>query len=272
MISMTIWLNFKNIQRDCMKKPILFLLLSFFPLSSFADNQIFDVSYTQEKNSNSQPDWKMTELGYTKKEKNDYWQLSIRDYERYNLNDNEILFNSTDLINENEKGKTFLSYSLGVGDFNENGYLPEFRTGLIVQQYYKNGTISPIFDYKYSKYENSSINYFSLAGEKYIENWRILAGLWLSDSSFYKTTSGVKTQVSYYFNDTNNSVNYYFSSGKEPEVVGSSAKVYRISSHAITSKILIDKNLYMNFGLNHTVNHGNYSRTGFIAGLSYVFQ
>ncbi len=254
-----------------MKKLILIPILSFFSLSSLADNQIFDVSYTQEQNSNSQPDWKMTEFGYTQKEKNDYWQFSIKDYERYNLNDNEVLFNSTNLVNENETGKTFLSYSIGVGDFNKNGYLPEFRTGLILQQYYKNGTVSPIFDYKYSRYENSSINYFSLAGEKYINNWRVLAGLWLSDPSFYKATSGVKAQVGYYFSGNNNSINYYFSSGQEPEIVGSSAKVYRISSHAITSKILINKNLYTNFGLNHTVNHGNYSRTGFLLGLSYAF-
>ena len=186
------------------------------------------------------------------------------------LNDNEILFNSTHLINENETDQTFLSYSLGIGDFNENGYLPEFRTGLVLQQYYKHSTVSPIFDYKYSKYENSSIHYFSFAGEKYIKNWRVLAGLWLSDSSFYKATSGVKTQIGYYL-PNNNSINYYFSSGQEPEIVGDSAKVYRISNHAITSKFFINKNLSTNFGLNHTVNHGNYSRTGLLLGFSYDF-
>ena len=63
-----------------MKKLILIPILSFFSLSSLADNQIFDVSYTQEQNSNSQPDWKMTEFGYTQKEKNDYCGGSCGSY------------------------------------------------------------------------------------------------------------------------------------------------------------------------------------------------
>ena len=68
-----------------MKKLILIPILSFFSFSSLAESQTFDVSYTQEENSNSQPDWKMTEIGYTHKEENNYWQIYIKDYERYNL-------------------------------------------------------------------------------------------------------------------------------------------------------------------------------------------
>lgn len=253
-----------------MFKLISIIPLAFLSFSAFAENQAIDIIYHQEQNSNNQPDWKSTDISYTHKNNDNYWQFSVRQYERYNLNDNEVFFNSTNKILESDTSKTFLSYYLGAGDFNKNGYLPEYRAGFSLQQTYKDGSISPIFDYKYSKYESSDVNYFALSGEKYIGNWRLLAGVWISDSSFYKPTYGVRSQISYYINDTN-SINYYFSTGKEPEIVGTSAQVYNITSHAITSKILIDKNLYLNLGIDKTINHGNYSRTGLTVGLSYAF-
>ncbi|WP_111894999.1 YaiO family outer membrane beta-barrel protein [Acinetobacter sp. MB5] len=254
-----------------MKKLILISTLSFLSTASFADNQILDVNYSQENSTNDQPDWKTTELGYTKKNDENYWQLFWRNYDRYDLNDNQVELDANHLVHESDKGKTFLSYSVGAGDFNNSGYLPEFKAGLTLQQTYKNGQISPIVDYKYSKYENSTVNYYGLSAEKYIQNWRVLAGLWISDTSFYKPTTGVKAQVSYYIPHSNNSINYYFSDGKEPEVTDISTKIYHITSHALTSKIQLSKNLYTNIGLTHTIYHGNFSRTGVLAGISYDF-
>jgi YaiO family outer membrane protein len=253
-----------------MFKIISILSLALLPFSAFAENKFVDITYHQEQNSNNQPDWKSTDLSYTQKANDNYWQFSVRQHERYNLKDNEVFFNGTNNVLESDTSKTFMSYSLGAGDFNKNGYLPEYRAGFSLQQTYKDGSISPIFDYKYSKYQSSFVNYFALAGEKYIGNWRFLAGVWTSDSSFYKPTYGVRSQVSYYLNDTD-SINYYFSTGEEPEIVGNFAKVYNITSHAITSKVLIDKNLYFNIGIDKTINQGNYSRTGLTIGLSYAF-
>ncbi|MHA3055449.1 YaiO family outer membrane beta-barrel protein [Acinetobacter sp. ANC 4633] len=254
-----------------MKKKFLIGTLSFLSSSSFADNQILDVNYSQENNTNHQPDWKTTELSYTQKKDENYWQVFLRNYDRYDLNDNQVEFDATDLVHENQNSKTFLSYTLGAGDFNSSSYLAEFKAGLTLQQTYKNGQTSPIIDYKYSKYENSSVNYYGLSAEKYIQNWRILAGFWVSDTSFYKPTAGVKAQISYYIPHSSNSINYYFSDGKEPEVSNVSTKIYHITSHALASKILISKNLYTNIGLTHTVYHGNYSRTGCLVGISYDF-
>lgn len=254
-----------------MKKFILISTLSLLSSSSFADNQIFDINYAQEHSTNDQPDWKTTELSYTQKKDENYWQVFLRNYERYDLNDNQVEFDATNLIHENNTSKTFLSYAVGAGDFNNSGYLPEFKAGLTLQQTYKNGQISPILDYKYAKYENSTVNYYGLSAEKYIQNWRFLAGLWLSDTSFYKPTTGVKAQISYYIPHSSNSINYYFSDGKEPEVSDVSTPIYHITSHALTSKILISKNLYTNIGLTHTINHGSYSRTGALIGFSYDF-
>ncbi len=252
-----------------MKNLIGAITLSIVSTASIGQN-LLDFSYKQEKSTNNQPDWKMYETTYTNKSTDNYWQISFRDHERYNLKDQELFFYGSNLVKSDTSQKTFLSYSFGAGDFNNNGYLPEFRAGISFQQSYTDNSISPIFEYKYSKYTNSSINYFSLAGEKYLNNFRFLAGAWLSDSSFYEPTYGIKAQASYYINDKS-SLNYYYSSGKEPEIVGSSTKVYKISTHAITSKFTIQKNLNINLGIDHTINHGNYKRTGLTVGLTYDF-
>lgn len=256
-----------------MKKTFTFLTLIIVPFTIFAnENQsnIVDFSYKQETLSNNQKDWTMGEVTYTQKNNANYWQFSVREHERYGKKDNEVYFNGSSLVKDSDQGKTFVYYSLGAGDFNGNGYLPEYRAGVSLQQVYKDGWISPMIEYKYSKYETSYINYVSLLGEKYIGNWRILAGPWLSDSSFYKTTYGMKAQLSYYIND-NQSINYYYSSGDEPEIVGSNARVYKITSHALTSKINLSNQLSANFGFEHVINEGVYRRNGVTLGISYAF-
>lgn len=255
-----------------MKKLIFISLLSIISSSSFADHQIFDLNYSQERNSNDQSDWKTTEFSYTQKENDNSWQVLLRNYERYNLNDNQIELEATNLIHENQGNKTLLSYHLGAGDFNNHAYLPEFNAGLALQQSNKNAQLSPILEYKYAKYENSNVNYYGLSAEKYLTNWRILAGFWISDTSFYKPTTGLKAQVSYYIPSTTNSINYYFSDGKEPEITNTSTQIYHITSHALTSKFLISKNLYSSIGITHTIYHGHDSRTGLLIGVSYDFS
>lgn len=252
-----------------MKNLISTLTLSLLSTTAFSQNLI-DFSYKQESSDNNQPNWHLFETTYTNKSNQNYWQFSVREHERYRLKDNELFLYGSNLIQSNEAQKTFLSYSLGAGDFNNHGYLPEYRAGFALQRSYADNSISPIFEYKYSKYQTSSINYISLSGEKYIDKFRFLAGIWVSDSSFYKPSIGFRGQASYYLNDTN-SINYYYSTGKEPEIVGQSTKVYQISSHAITAKFLVEKNLSVNLGVEHTINHGNYKRTGLTAGISYAF-
>lgn len=254
-----------------MKKLILLSALSCFTTLSFADQHILDLNYSQEQSTNDQPDWKVTELGYTQKNDQNTWQVLLRNYDRYNLNDNQIEVNASHLIHENQENKTLLSYAIAAGDLNNKGYLPEIKAGFSLQQSNKNWIASPIFDYQHTKYKDSNVNYYGLSTEKYIQNWRLLAGIWLSDTSFYKPTTGFKAQVSYYIPHSDNSISYYFSDGKEPEVTESSTRIYHITSHALTSKIFINQHLSTNIGLTHTIYHGNYSRTGVLAGISYDF-
>lgn len=236
---------------------------------SYSSNRNIEVLNNYSKPNNNTPMWNQTDLIYTEKSKKGYWQIDYGQYQRYNTADNSILLNSSnEILTTENNSKLIGSISLGAGDFSGAGYIPKFKTGAMLQITNSDFWASPIFDYKYNRYQTTYSNYLGIYAEKYYGNYRFLVGPLVTQSSFYKNTFGGKFQTSYYPNDRE-SINYYFSSSDEPEIIGSSTQVWRVISNSVVYKYRIGKNFTGNIGAEYVVNQNIYNKTGIIIGIGY---
>lgn len=237
-------------------------------LDKINEGKILEFNLNISKPDNGTPNWLQSELIYTQSKKKEYWQIQYNQYERYNQQNNLIIFNKSQTKDLTE-GDISYSYSGGIGNFSGADYIQNYSFGGAVQFNNKNLIFSPIFDYGYRKYSNSYSNNYGLFGEKYIGNFRLLLGPTLSDTSIYKSTIGGKLQASYYLK--NGSINYYYSNSYEPEIYNNQTNIWNVVSNSIIYRYS-NKKLTFNIGGEYVNNINIYKRFGVVTGISYGFD
>lgn len=239
-------------------------------IDKITSKNTFEILNNNSKPSNGTPNWNQLDTIYTNKNNREYWQIQYSQFNRYNVSDNSLTWNQAkEFKTINDQTTTNLSYHLNVGDFTGAGYIPKFGAGFMGEINNNNFIITPIIEYGYRKYQTTVSNNYGLYAQKYIGPFRILIGPTITDTSIYKATYGGKGQISYYLND-NDSLNYYFSKGFEPEYYNNNTNIWNVVSNSLVFRKKINS-FIVNTGVDFTQNIGIYNRLGFTVGGAYEF-
>lgn len=239
-------------------------------IDKFIKKNTVEIINTTQNPSNNTPIWNQLDTIYTRKNGDGFYQIEYNQYQRYSTADNSFLWNQGISPFKLDSGKLNLSYSLGAGDLSGAGYIPKYKGSVMAQYNPNNNIISPIIEYKHNKYQNVYTNLYGLYLEKYISSFRILVGPTISQGSFYSSQYGIKAQLSYYIDD-NQSINYYFSNGVEPELVGDVAQNWIATSNSIVYKKRFSNNFLITLGAQTNNYKGVYNNPGITIGGGYEF-